>query len=203
MLEEAIEVIRAMWTGEEYSHRGRYYTVENARIYSVPDTPPNVLVSGFGPKATEVAARIGDGFVTTSASKDLVDTFRSGGGKGLVDGSLKVCWGPDERECAELAHRLWRTSGVPGELSQELRTPALFEQASSIVTVESMADSVPCGPDVDRIVEAAKEYAEAGFDRLYITQIGPAQAEFFQFFERELAAALADIGARPGRSVAA
>ena len=199
MLDEAIEVIRALWGGEEYSHRGRYYTVENARIYSVPETPPKIPVSGFGPKATEVAARIGDGFVTTSPSKDLVDRYRSLGGKGLVDGSLKLCWGRDERECAELAHRLWRTGGVPGELSQELRTPALFEQAASIVTVDSVAENMPCGPDVDRIVESVKEYADAGFDRLYLTQVGPSQAEFFQFFDKELAPALADIGARPGR----
>jgi G6PDH family F420-dependent oxidoreductase len=197
MLEEAIAVIRELWVGDEVSHRGRYYHVDNARLYTIPDVPPNVLVSGFGPKATELAARIGDGWVTSSASPDLVETYRSAGGKGTIDGSLKVCWGPDRDECAKTAHRLWRTGGVPGELSQELRTPALFEQASQSVTPAQMAEHMPCGPDVDPIVTAAKEFVDAGFDRLYVTQIGTAQAEFFSFFEKELAPALADIGIAP------
>lgn len=194
MLEESIEVIRALWNGDEYSHRGRYYTVENARLYTVPDAPPRILVSGFGPKATALAARIGDGYVTTMPAKDLVDLYRSEGGTGRADGSLKVCWGPDRDECAATAHRLWRTSGVPGQLSQELRTPALFDQAASIVTVEAVADSMPCGPDLDPIVDAIREYVDAGFDRLYITQVGARQEEFFQFLTRELMPAVADIG---------
>jgi len=199
MLEEAIELIRELWKGEETSHDGAYYAVENARIYSIPAEPPKILMSGFGPKSTELAARIADGYVTTMPNKELVDTYRGAGGVGKADGALKVCWGADERECVELAHRLWRTAGVPGELSQELRTPALFDQAASLVSVDSMADYMPCGPDVGTIVEAAKEYVDAGFDRLYITQVGPQQAEFFNFFQKDLAPALAEVGITPGR----
>jgi hypothetical protein len=80
---------------------------------------------------------------------------------------------------------------VPGELSQELRSPAHFDQAASLVTVESMAENMPCGPDVDPIVDAVNEYVDAGFDRVYISQIGPNQDDFFQFYEKELADALA------------
>src|SRR3954452_15120140 len=65
MLEEAVEVIRTLWQGGQQSHHGRHYTVENARIYDLPDQPPPILVSGFGPKAIKLAARIGDGFCTT------------------------------------------------------------------------------------------------------------------------------------------
>src|SRR6187200_68488 len=70
MLEEAVEVMRTLWSGGQRSHRGRHYTVENARIYDLPDEPPPVLVSGFGPKAVQLAARIGDGFATTSPDTD-------------------------------------------------------------------------------------------------------------------------------------
>jgi G6PDH family F420-dependent oxidoreductase len=194
MLEEAIEVIRGLWQGDEFSHHGKHYTVENARIYTLPERPPNVLVSGFGPKATDLAARIGDGYVNTSPAKDLLQRYRDKGGRGTADGALKVSWGADKDECANVAHRLWRSGGVPGELSQELRTPALFDQATSNVTVEAMAEHMPCGPDVEPIVAAAKEYVDARFDRMYITQIGPDQAGFFEFFTRELGPALADIG---------
>jgi G6PDH family F420-dependent oxidoreductase len=198
MLEEAIEVIRALWGGEEISHQGRFYRVENARLYSTPETPPDILISGFGPKATKLAGRIGDGYVVTSPAEDLVELYRSSGGKGTTSGTMKVCWGADADECAKLAHRLWRSSGVPGELSQELRTPALFDQASSLVTVESVAEHMPCGPDVDKIVEAAKKFVDAGFDRLYITQVGPDQQGFFTFFRKDLSNALADIGVHTG-----
>jgi G6PDH family F420-dependent oxidoreductase len=193
MLREAIELMRAMWTGEEITFRGDYYIVENARLYSLPDNPPDVAVSGFGPKATDLAAEIGDGYVNTSPAQELVQQYRERGGRGPAIGTMKVCWGPDRDECAETAHRLWRTSGVPGELSQELRTPALFEQASQLVTVESTANAMPCGPDVEPIVEQVRKFVDAGFDRLYIGQIGPRQEEFFRFYRNELAPALSGL----------
>ena len=194
MLEEAIEVMRLLWTGEEISHQGRHYRVENAQLFSLPEAPPPVMVSGFGPKATKVAARIGDGYVNTKPDAEMVELYRSEGGKGPAEAGLKVCWGEDRDACIELAHRLWRTSGVPGELSQELRTPALFAQASSIVAKESTAESVPCGPEVEPIVEAAKAYVDAGYDRLYISQMGPQQEDFFRFLDERLAPALAEVG---------
>jgi len=194
MLEEAVEVIRKLWTGEEITHRGRHYTVENARVYSLPAKAPPITVSGFGPKATDLAARIGDGFVCTSPAKELVERYRAGGGKGLASASVKICWGADKGECVKLAHHLWRTSGVPGELSQELRSPALFDQASQLVTLESVAEHTPCGPEVGPIIEAVGKSVDAGFDRVFLNQIGTNQEEFFAFFARELVPALSEIG---------
>jgi G6PDH family F420-dependent oxidoreductase len=196
-LAEAVEVMRKLWTGEEIEHHGRYYNVELARLYTVPEQPIPVPVSAFGPKAARLAAEIGDGFVSTHPDADMVKEYRDAGGTGLISGGLKICWGADEDECRKLVHRLWRTSGVPGELSQDLRTPALFAQASSIVDIETATEGVPCGPNVDKIVDAVQEYADAGFDRLYINQIGPQQAEFFSMFARELEPVLAGIGAAP------
>jgi G6PDH family F420-dependent oxidoreductase len=193
MLEEAVELIRTLWAGDDVSYYGTYYVVENARIYSRTDTPPDVIVSGFGPKATELAARIGDGYASTSPDESLVERYREHGGRGDAQAALKVCWGPDTDKCARLAHHLWRTSGVPGELSQELRTPAHFEQASSLVTLESTAEHTPCGPDPEPIVEHATRYRDAGFDRLYLNQIGPEQDDFFDFYEKELSTLLADL----------
>jgi G6PDH family F420-dependent oxidoreductase len=198
MLEEAVEVMRELWTGEEVTYRGRHYTVENARIYSLPERPPPVHVSGFGPKATELASRIGDGYVNVNPSKELVDLYRSRGGKGPASAGIKVCWGPDAGECAALAHRLWRTSGVPGELSQELRTPALFDQAATLVTVDKVRESIPCGPAVEPIVESIRSYVEAGFDRVYVNQIGSNHTDFFRFLERELVPAVGELGVHLG-----
>jgi G6PDH family F420-dependent oxidoreductase len=195
MLEEAVEVMRQLWTGEEVTYRGQHYVVEAARLYTVPEQPPKVLMSAFGPKATDVASRIADGFVSTKPDAELFGRYKEQGGRGDASMGLKVCWGPDEDECARLVHHLWRTSGVPGELSQDLRTPAHFKQASQLVTVDSVKENTPCGPEVQPIVDAVKEGIDAGFSRIYLNQIGPQQQEFFRFYTDELAPALAELGA--------
>jgi G6PDH family F420-dependent oxidoreductase len=187
MLEEAIEVMRGLWQGRQYSHRGTHYTVENARIYTLPDEPPQILVSGFGPKSVDLAARAGDGYCSTMPDAELLRRFRDGGGGDKVaQAGTKVCWGPDEAECVETAHRLWPNEGLPGELAQVLPTPAHFEQATQLVTEEMIAESVPCGPDTDRIVATFQEFADAGFDELYVQQIGPRQEEFLDLLARDV-----------------
>jgi G6PDH family F420-dependent oxidoreductase len=186
MLTEAIEVIRSLWTGKTITHRGEHYTVEHARIYTTPDDTISVLVSAFGPEALEVAARIGDGWMTTHPDAEMAERYQELGGTGPALGALKVCWGPDEADARKLAYELWPTSGIPGQLSQDLPTPAHFEQAASIVTEEAATEGVPYGPDPERYVEAVRSYAEAGFDEVAITQIGPDQGGFLEFYEREL-----------------
>ena len=186
MLEEAIEVMRGLWEGAQFSHYGPHYAVENARIYTRPETPPPVLVSGFGPKSVELAARVGDGYCTVGPDADAVAQFRRAGGDGLVQGGTKVCFGPDAAECVRTVHRKWPNEGLPGELAQILPQPAHFEQAAELVTEAMIAESVPCGPDVDRIAATVQEFADAGFDELYLAQIGDRQAEFFAMLKTEL-----------------
>ena len=180
MLEEAIEVMRLLWSGGTQSHRGRHYRVENARVYDLPDRPPAVIVSGFGPEATRLAARVGDGYATTSADAELIELYRSEGGQGVVQAGAKVCFGPDEAKARELVHRLWPNSGLPGELAQILPTPAHFEQAAEIIDVDTAVGSIPCGPDLDRHAESLQTYADAGVDELFVHQIGPDHDAFFE-----------------------
>jgi G6PDH family F420-dependent oxidoreductase len=184
MLEEAVEVIRLLWQGGQQSHHGRHYTVENARVYDLPEAPPPILVSGFGPKAIEVAARIGDGFVTTSPDKEAIDRYRSCGGTGPVHAGAKVCYMDNADAALEMILRLWPNEGLPGELAQLLPTPAHFEQACELVTGEHIAS--PAGPDLEQHVESLRQYADAGVDELYVQQIGPEQKAFFTTWAREV-----------------
>jgi G6PDH family F420-dependent oxidoreductase len=184
MLEEAVEVIRTLWQGAQRSHHGAHYTVENARVYDLPDEPPPILVSGFGPKAIELAARIGDGFCTTSPDKDAVDLYRSEGGKGPVHAGTKVCFMADEDEARATAHRLWPNEALPGELAQVLPTPAHFEQACELVEPEMLV--TPVGPDIEKHVESLRQYADAGVDELFVQQIGPERDAFFDTWAREV-----------------
>jgi G6PDH family F420-dependent oxidoreductase len=186
MLEEAVEVMRELWTGEVVSREGKHYRLRHARIYTLPEQPPPVLVSGFGPKSVDLAGRIGDGYVTTSPDAESIERFRKAGGDGkLVQAGAKVCYGTDEAEARRTAHRLWPNDRLPGELAQVLATPEHFEQASELVTEEMIAESVPCGPDLERHVESIQEYADAGVDELYVQQIGGGR-EFFEAYAREV-----------------
>jgi G6PDH family F420-dependent oxidoreductase len=187
MLEEAVEVIRQLWQGGMQSHRGRHYRVENARIYDLPEQPPPILVSAFGPKATRLAARIGDGLCTVSPAKDVVERFRADAGPDkLVAGGIKVCWAPDEQSARATAHRLWANDGLPGELAQMLPTPRHFEQASELVDEQMLAESITCGPDLDRHAEAIREYEDAGFDEVYVQQVGSDHERFFELYASEV-----------------
>src|SRR3954447_1574385 len=158
MLEESVEVLRRLWEGGQRSHRGRHYTVENARVYDLPDTPVPVLVSGFGPKATRLAAKIGDGFVTMSPDKDAIELYRSEGGKGPVQAGTKVCYMADEEQARETVMRLWPNEALPGELAQILPTPSHFEQACELVTPDQLM--TPLGPDIEAHVESLRQYEE-------------------------------------------
>jgi G6PDH family F420-dependent oxidoreductase len=187
MLEEAVAVIRQLWSGGKQSHRGRHYTVENARIYDLPPSPPPIVISGFGDRSTDLAARIGDGFCTTAPVAEAVERFRRGGGEGkLVAAGTKVCWDESEQRAKATAYRLWPNEELPGELSQVLPTPAHFEQASELVEEEMVARSVPCGPDLEPHAELIQSFVDAGFDELYIQQIGSHHDRFFELYATEL-----------------
>ncbi|HVM13937.1 MAG TPA: TIGR03557 family F420-dependent LLM class oxidoreductase [Egibacteraceae bacterium] len=187
MLEEAVAVMRLLWQGGQQTHYGTHYTVENARIYDLPEDPIPVYVSAFGPKALEVAARIGDGYVGTSPEPDLVEAFRSKAGDDKPRiGEMKCCWGDDEAACRTLAHKLWPNIGLPGQLAQDLATPALFEQATQLVTEDMVAGPIPCGDDPEQYATSIRQYADAGYDEVFIHNIGEDQTGFVAFFRDEV-----------------
>jgi len=187
MLEEAVGLIRELWSGEQINHDGEHYEVENARIYDVPDPAPPIIVSAFGPKAAELAARLGDGLWISGPAADTVDTWRQAGGSGPVYAQLTLCWANDQDEAVETAHRIWPNTEVPGQLSQDLPTPAHFEQASSKVTPEQIAEAVACGPDPAPVLSSIEEMVAAGVDHVYLHQIGPDQEGFVDFWDEHLA----------------
>jgi G6PDH family F420-dependent oxidoreductase len=186
MLEEAVGHIRALWEGGTKTRYGDYYVIDRARLYTLPDEPPPIHVSAFGPKAVEVAARIGDGYMNTEPSAELLQLYRDHGGRGTAHGGMKVCWAESEDEAKQAVHRLWANEGLPGELAQLLPTPTNFEEASELVTPDMLAESIPCGPDPERHVQQIRAYLDAGYDEVYIGQIGTDQEGFFRFFEQEL-----------------
>ena len=191
MLEEALDVIRELWKGETTSHYGAYYAVENARIYTLPEQLPEIMVAAAGPKAAELAGRIGDSLVSTSPNKEVVQAFQSAGGKGKpLYCEATFSWASDEAKARKTAFEWWPTAGIEGELTQELKTPAHFEQAAKMVTEDQIAEAIPCGPDPAKHLKSIREYADAGFDRICLHQVGPDQEGFIEFCKREILPAL-------------
>jgi coenzyme F420-dependent glucose-6-phosphate dehydrogenase len=199
MLEEAIEVMRELWGGELTTHRGRWYYVEDARIYSLPDEPPPIAVAAAGEKAAELAARSGDALISTAPDRGLVEAYESAGGRGARYGQLTVCVADNENEARQIAHEWWPNAALKGPLGQELAQPADFEAAAEMVTPDDVAEMVVCGADVDRHLEKLQEFDGAGFDHVYVHQVGPDQEAFFRLYERELLPRFAAEPAHAGR----
>ncbi len=186
MLEEAVEVIRALWRGEVTSHRGRHYTVENARLYTLPDELPPIHVAASGPRMAELAGRIGDGLIGTGPDEEIVRTFDPGAGTRPRFGQVTVSWAASEREARKTALEWWPTSAIRGEAAQELPNPAHFEQLAEMVTEDQIAESITCGPGAGAILDKIEEYVDAGYDHVYLHQVGPDQEGFLDFAGREL-----------------
>lgn len=186
-LEEAIEVIRKLWTGKLISHRGEHFTVENARLYSLPAEPPPLLVAVAGESSVELAARRSDGIIGTSPVPESVEQFRKEGGEGKPTyGQLHVCWAEDEETAKQTALRQWPNAAISGGYSFELTMPAHFEEAAQLVDADKVAETVVCGPDPDRHRAAIQEYLDAGYDHVYVHQVGDDQEGFFGFYEQEI-----------------
>jgi coenzyme F420-dependent glucose-6-phosphate dehydrogenase len=187
MLEEAIALMRRLMSGELVTHRGRYFTVDNARVYCDPDTAPPIMIAAAGEQAAELAGRVGDGIIATVPDPGALKTFERAGGDGKPHiGQVMVCWAEGEDEAKKIAYQWWPNAALPGQLGQELPLPAHFEQAVSMLGEDDVAERVVCGPDPDRHASAIEEFIDVGFDHVYVHQVGPDQDGFFDFYEREV-----------------
>ncbi len=191
-------LIHALWRGEVTSHRGRYYTVQNAQLYTLPEEAPPIHVAASGPRMAELAGRIGDGLIATGPDRELLDAYDRAGGDGPRFGQVTLSWATSERAAAAVALEWWPTAALPGEVTQELPNPAQFTDLVKVVTEDQVAEAIPCGPDPAVHLAKIREYVEAGFDHVYLHQVGPDQRGFIEFAERELLPALAPTEAAVG-----
>jgi coenzyme F420-dependent glucose-6-phosphate dehydrogenase len=187
MLEEAIEVIARLWEGETTSYEGQYFEVEDARIYTLPRARTPICVAAAGRRAARIAGRDGDGLIAVVPSEDLVEAFEKAGGAGKPRyAQVRVCYAESERKATDTVMKVWPTDPLPGVLNAELSTPAQFAQAAKMVRPEMLGEKVALGPDPERHMERIRSYVEAGFDHVYVHQVGPDQEGFFRFYEREI-----------------
>jgi coenzyme F420-dependent glucose-6-phosphate dehydrogenase len=187
MLEEAIEVMRLLWQGGYQSHYGKHYTVEQARIYTLPDEPPEIAVAASQPEAAQLAGRAGDLLITVSPDEELVQEFDGAGGKGKPRyGQLHVCYRESEEEARKTALEIWPNAALQGALGQELAITSHYEAAAALASEDDIAEAVVCGPDPQEHLKAIREYDDAGFTHVFVHQIGQDQESFLRFYAEEI-----------------
>ena len=184
-LAEAVKVIRLLLQGGMKSHHGKYYDVENARLYTLPDEPIPLYIAAAGKKSARLAAQLGDGLIGTKPDQEMFAAFDAEGGKDKPRyGEITVCWAKDEPTAKKIMREHWALAGLPGPLMQELPLPAHFEAAMQIVPEGMLAELVTCGSDPEAHVHAIQKYVDAGYDHVCVHQIGPDQEGFFRFYEK-------------------
>lgn len=198
MLSEAIKIIRELLMGETVNLRGDHFEVDRARLWDLPEIPVALAVAVSGDKGVDRFAAAADDLIAVQPDADLVSAWHtarraSGLGDGRVIGQLPVCWDPDRDAAVQRAHRQFRWFGGGWLVNSELPTPAAFAAATRFVTPQDVADAIPCGPDLDPIVEAVGAYRDAGFTDIALIQIGgESQDAFLNEAAEPLLAALRD-----------
>jgi G6PDH family F420-dependent oxidoreductase len=187
MLVEALAVIRNLWQGGYTTHYGQFYTVENARLYTLPEKLPPIYIAAAGPESAVLAGKHGDGLINTSPDAEVVQAYLGAGGEpDPVYGQITVCWADDKDTAAETALDVWGYTALPGQMSQELALPMYYEAGKQLVTTEMIKESIVCGPDPDEYHQKIQAYVDAGYTHVYLHQVGPDQEGFFDFAKREL-----------------
>ena len=199
MLKEAIVVIRELLSGELVDHKGEYFEVDSARIWDVPDEPVTIGVAMSGERSVEAFAAASDHLIAVEPDGKLVDSWHGArratglAGGGRVIGQIPVCWDTDRDAAIQRAHDQFRWFGGGWDVNADLPTPAGFAGATQFVRPQDVADSIPCGPDLDAIVESVRAYWEAGFTDIALVQIGDeGQDEFLAKAAEPLLAKLRD-----------
>lgn len=202
MLREAIVIIRRLLSGDLVDHKGDYFEVDSARLWDVPEEPVTLGVAVSGQRSLDAFATAGDHMIAVEPNRDLVDGWHSARqatglpGGGRVIGQIPICWDPDRDAAIARAHEQFRWFGGGWAVNADLPTPAGFAGATQFVTPDAVADSIPCGPDLDAIVEAVSAYWKAGFTDIALVQIGDdGQEEFLAKAAEPLLAALRDAAA--------
>jgi coenzyme F420-dependent glucose-6-phosphate dehydrogenase len=187
MLEEAMAVMRRLWKGGWQSFDGKYYRIDQARIFTMPDEPPPIMVAANNSAAVELAGRCGDGLINFEPSAEVVKRFERSGGKGKPRyGQVTVSYASSEADAAKAVLRYWRNSGIGGHLMTDLKLPGHFEEVLASVPPEKIVEGMPLGPEVSRHLDGIEKFVDAGFDHVYVHQVGPRQQEFIEFYSQEV-----------------
>lgn len=187
MLEEAISIIQMLWKGDMCNFRGKYYTVENTQIYTLPSKLPPILMSADGELAAETAGRIADGLIIPGIRNNIVNIFKKAGGEGKpCYAEASVCWAKDEWYAKSIAYEYWPILANKNGLNWEIKTPKYFEELAKMTDPETLSSEIVCGNDPEKHIDEIKRFIDAGYDHVFVHQLGPQQKGFIDFYKDEV-----------------
>jgi G6PDH family F420-dependent oxidoreductase len=192
MLDEAVQIIRALWTGESVTFRGKHFDVESAKVWDLPDTAPPIGIAASGPESCRLAGRHADALIAVEPRAELGRMFDEAGGSGKPRvGQIALSYDPDEQIAVKRALDQFRWFTGNWTVNAELPLPASFDGASKTVRFEDVAEKMPCGPDVARHVAGIRQFEQAGFTDIALIQVGAeTQEQFISWAATELLPAL-------------
>lgn len=195
MLREAIEIIRGLWAGDYLTYDGEFFEADSAKIWDLPDAPPPIGVAVSGPQSCQLAGELGDVMMAVEPKQELGDAFDAAGGAGKPRvGQVPVSFDRDREAAVARAHEQFRWFAGGFKVNAELPGTTAFDAATQFVRPEDVAEEIPCGDDVEAVVEAVKPFVEAGFTHVALVQVGgDHQSEFIRWAEQDLLPALRSV----------
>jgi G6PDH family F420-dependent oxidoreductase len=191
-----VQIIKELFSGDYITRQGEFYDVDSAKLYDLPAEPVPIGIAASGGQSAELAAQFADVLVINEPMPEVVQQFNAAGGQGKpVYGQLPIAYDTDPEAAKQRAHTLWRWASVGGwKVMAELPSPVNFAAAATTVRPEDVAKSVPCGNDVDAVVQGVKKFTDAGYTHVALVQIGHDQQQpFFDWAEKELLPALRNL----------
>ncbi|MET0987766.1 MAG: TIGR03885 family FMN-dependent LLM class oxidoreductase [Steroidobacteraceae bacterium] len=193
-LQEGARIMRALLAGEIVTHSG-FVNACNARVWSLPATPPRLVGAAVTASTAEWLGGWADGLLTVgrdvAALERIVQAFRHGGGANKpVYLKLNLSWARSAEQALAQAHEQWRFNVLGGDVNWELSTPAQFESAARFVRPEDMHADVFIDSDPQRHAEFIRECARLGFHSIDLHNVGRNQHEFLTVFGKEVLPAL-------------
>ncbi len=189
MMMEAINIIKALFTGDYVDYFGEYYAVEQAKLFTLPKNPVPILLAVSTSRSARLAGEYADGIIATKPSRKLIEAFEESGGKGKPKyGQIKVCYDEDRSRAKQMVFEQWPTGMLGGSLGSDLPSPKHFEAAVEKLTIEDLPETMPLGPNKEEHIQAIQQFFDAGYDYLYVHQVGSweSQEKFFKFYQKEI-----------------
>ncbi|NJB85746.1 putative non-F420 flavinoid oxidoreductase [Lewinella marina] len=190
-LAESVSVMRRLWAGEQFTHRGEFITAEDVQLFTLPEEPPVAIGCAITATTAADIAAWADGLYTVwqphNKLDDVIDAFRSNGGEGKpIYLKVDLCCAPTREEAIELAHAQWRTNVGTSAVHGELRTPEQFEAASQFIGPREVAESIRISVDPDEHVELLKKDLALGVDKIVLHNVGLNQDYFLKFYGEQV-----------------
>jgi coenzyme F420-dependent glucose-6-phosphate dehydrogenase len=206
ILLEAIEVIRKLFTGKAVKHKGTHFTLETARLYTLPEIPPPIYIATSGPVNAERTGRVADGIITVGASDEKIHTLLQRFEKGARESGketarmprimqVHVSWAENHDLAVEQTVREWPNGGLAFPKA-DIRSPEDFAQMAALVKPSDFANRVFISPDLNAHVAHIQHFIDLGFDEVYVHNVGRNQEAFIQAYGRAVVPALRWLPAR-------